>query len=431
MPITTLPALDAQICSGWTEQQINLYNALPFYFAKVQVDMKQTWPTWSKLVGKIRWQPNMGPTMRTVRKEPSPHLRQFFTPNEMATLPRKDVIDVRELTVDVQVYRHRFESPVINFLPSFRDFLRDHVDFHVKDITEKQLRADDIYIRGRVFHESPFVFLPDRAAGELVSAPIGVPNNSGGGTGFQASTVAKTTDWLQIRIAEIGNPGNLSFNAINLALTILENDIRVPYYSGSQLPKEDQGLAGKYCLVLSGEAWNQFIYDPWMLANKPIDLDVVHNGWKGSIFGRITAKLEDLPLRIAADGTFPNPQLREGNPDSYNIGESVNNPTYNNAPFEVAFLVGSQGYDAIEVGPPPAPFAESGMPEGFGKMFWNGEVQLTKNILVECLDESGNRVYDTNNYGEYLKLISQVTYGALPRQRRSVLPIIYKRKRGA
>jgi hypothetical protein len=433
MPLTSIPAIDANICSGWSEQQINLYNSLPFYFAKMQVDIKRTWPSFSKLVGKIRWTPNMGTTMRAVRKEASPHLRQFAFPTEIlgGLAPKKDVLDVRELTVDVQIYRHRFESQVMSFIPSFKDFLRDHVDATSKDIAEKQIRYNDIYIRGRIFHEAPFVFIPNRAAGELVNAPYGVGDDAARAAGYQASNSAKQTSWLQARAAEIGTPGNLTFSAINLLVTIMENDLRIPSFNGNDLPKDDQGLSGKYALVCSGEAWNQFTYDPWMLSVKPLDLDVVHNGWRGSFFGRVTTKIEDLPLRMSADGTFPNPQLRETSPTAYNIGESVNNPLYNNAPFEWAFMCGAQGYDAIDVGPPPEPFASTGMPEGFGKMFWNGEIEITKNILLQCVDETGAVLYDLNNYGEYLKMISQVTYGVLPRQRRSIIPILIRRKRGA
>jgi hypothetical protein len=436
MPSYAIPALDANYCSGWNEQDINLYNKLDFYFAKMQVEMKKGWPLWSKLLGKIRWQPNMGNTMRGVTKMPSPHLRQFAVPSPIlnGTLPKKDILDVRERKEDVTIYRHRFESQIMNFIPSFRDFFKDHVSAHSTDIAEKQLRYDDIYIRGNIFHQAPFVFLPDsaQAAGSLIDAPYGVGDDAGRSeaNGYQSSNTAKTKVWLQAKLAEIGTPGNLSFNALNLLLTIMENDLRIPYYSGSDMPKDDAGLSGKYVLICSGEAWNQFLYDPWMLANKPIDMDVVHNGWKGSFFGRITTKIEDLPLRISADGTFPNPQTREVNPNAYNYQETINNPAYNNAPYEVAFLAGAQGYDSIEIGPPPSPFA-GGMPDGFGKMIWNGEIVMTKNILIPCTDDRNQLTYDTNNYGEYLKLISQVTYGIMPKQRRNIIPIIFQRKRGA
>src|SRR3990167_5603047 len=356
-----VPAIDQASCSGWSEQDVNLYNKLPFYLAKMQLKYRQTYSIWPKLVGKVRWTPNMGATMRSVSKEPSPHMRQFAFPNGVCEVPLKDVIGVRERSVDASIKKHRFESQNMNFCPSFQDFLTDHVSFTAKDINEKMTRFEDMFIRGNIFHQSPNVFLPNKADGELVAAPMGDGNPQG--------TSGKTLAWLQAQLPLIGNPGNLSLSAINLAATILENDLRIAPFSGTPTAVENKGLDELYCLVLSSEAWNQFIYDPWLKENKSIDLNIVTEGFKGKLFGRVTCKLEDLPLRIAVDAdglvTFPNPETQELNPDAFNYGESIPNPAYVNAQYEVAFMAGAEGYKVIEIGPPPKDFAGKGMPDGF------------------------------------------------------------------
>lgn len=436
MPIQTLPAINQTAVSSWTEQQQNLYNYLPFYLAKMQVNRRKTWAIWKKFCGKIKWTPNMGDIMKSVRKEPSPVTRQNAFPQPLSGAALKDILDVREVSVISQVRHHKFESPVFQFYPSFRDFMKDHVEVHSKDIMEKQIVFEDQFLRSAIFHYAPFVYIANKQNGEIISAPSGIGNDAG------TAANTKNTAWIQAQLPLIGNPGNLSLTTINMAATAMSNDIGVPPYTGSNNEEiSGSGLGEKFVLTISAEAYNQFFFDPWMLANRRIDLDVITSGFKGNLWGQVTCKLERFPMRIAADGTFPAPEIRvtgitssngtanEGNP--YNINESIPNPDYVNAPYEVAFLVGDTGYESIEVGPPPKAFANSGMPNGFGKMQWNGEVVLSKALLIPYTDPvDGTLKYETNEYGEYVHFISHATYGINPIQRRNIMPIIFKRRRG-
>lgn len=430
MPLGSLPAIDAQICIGWTENQRDLYNSLDFYLAKTQVERRKTWAIWSKFLGKQRWTPNQGDTMRLVRTEPSPHMRQFANPALLSAAARKDVMNVRETRVDVNLHHHKFESPVLNFYPSFNDFM-DHVDDHGKDIMEKMERFEDVYYRGMIFHMSPFAFCC-KANGdvELVQTPFW------DGLGeFNATTMGKNTPVVTDLLAR--TTGSLSLLAANKMLTIMENDLRIPFFQGTGTPGgDDSPLNGNYCLVTSSEAYNMFSFDPYLQQNKNCDLDVVNQSFRGKLFGRVTCRLEDLILRCKNDATWPAPELRvEAPANVYNLGETLPNPDYAypvNSPFEVGFMVGAQGYKAVPVGPPPSKFTGDSPPHNFPAMFWNGEVQLTKQFLTECVDaDTGEVRLEMNTYGEYLKFISHATYAIAPIQRRNIIPVFYRRNRAA
>ncbi len=421
-----VPAINQSICREWSTPDVNLYQKLPFYFAKTQVETIEEYAIWSKFCGRIPWKPNMGSTMRGVRKTPSPNLRQQAFPNPITGTPKVDVIALRDTKVDEVVYGHHFESQMLYFLPNFQDFMNTHVEDTREDIQTKITRFNDIFIRGKVFHRSPFVWLPNRIGGEAIAAPYDADGNDAGTTG-------KTTGWIQAAIAQIGQPGNLSFDTLSRVLPFLSTSMRAPVFMGSNMPKGTGGLTGKYCLVCSDEAYGRFSFDPYLKVNKSVDLNIVTQGFTGDIFGRITCKLEDQPMRIALDGTFPAPETIELDPAMPNYGETLPSRTYTepeNAPIEVAYAIGAKGYNSIDIGPPPAEFAGGTVPKGFGKMDWNGQVIMTKDILIPCLQEDGTLRYDTNKYGKYLQLISWLTLGAQAVQPRYILPIMFKRIRG-
>jgi len=79
---TAIPSIDNSACSEWTENDINMYNSYDFFMAKTQVERRQQNMIFNKLVRKSKkWTPNHGPTMRGVRVNPSPVLRQMAYPN--------------------------------------------------------------------------------------------------------------------------------------------------------------------------------------------------------------------------------------------------------------------------------------------------------------------------------------------------------------
>lgn len=430
---TVMPAVDQSIITAWNEIEQNMYNSYPFWLAKYTVAHRKTYATHSRLFGKKKWTPNMGPVMRGVRKEPSPHIRQEFAPAELSGVPRKDIVDVQEMTVEATLKRHRFESRVFPFYPSFNDFLKDHLMATTTDLTDKVMRAEDIFCRTCHFHMAPHVFVANRAGGEILT---NVPMWDGKDmSGVYANTVGKTSAWRQSVIPQVGNPGNLSIVNVFLADSYLREDIRAVAWSGGSMggaPKDDGPMPGKNVLVLSNEAYNQFRFDPFLLDNRRIDLDIVQHGFKGSIGDNVVCKIEDLPLRMGADGTFPQPETRELGANAFNKNESVLSDAYKNAPYEFAWLYAADAYSSIEVGPPPSEFTGDSEPKGFANMFWNGEVKLTKlfNLPYADPENAGALYYEFNTYGEHMKAISQAVYGCLGTQRRNALPILFKRIRG-
>src|SRR5512139_1332629 len=385
MPASPILAIDqVRAAKLWSEVDRTLFNRLDVYLAKTQVDYIKLYDRWGKLLKPWRWTPNQGYTARGVRKERSPILRSQAIPNPITQMPNKDIIGVRELREDAQLYRKDFESSVFQSLPSFSDFLTNHVNYTMEDIQEKIMVYKDLFYRTAIFHGAPTIYICG-AADPVEQAPY-----------WTSPTIAlsKTQNYLQATIAKATQM--LTLEHLKKLGTILYNDLAVTPFRNDVLPDGTDGrqLQQKYALVTGSEVWDSFTdTGSFLLANKALDLDIVTGPFTGSLFGRWTTMLERFELRIAADGTIPAPETYEAATDAYNYGETVMNSAYVDAPYGVAFAAGAEAYKAITVGPPPGLFASGSLSmDKFNGMDWNGKVFMTRNGLVPSLDESGATV---------------------------------------
>lgn len=426
-----LPSIDQNICGAWTEQQNNFYNSLPFYFMEGQTQHRKYWPVFEKLCGRVNWKPNMGPLMRTVVAEPTPVLRQFATPVTLDTTPLADVINYRERKLDSRPHWQDFVSPHFNWYPEFVDFMK-HVDNTMANINTQIEVFENTYYRTQFLAKAPYVYV---AGVGLVDAPTGEINSTMDAAG------SKTTAWLQNAVmaplAGVAS-GYLTFQEIFKVLNAFEQEVGGTPYEGTGMPKADSSpLNQKFCLVMSGEAWNQLVDDPWLKENRPLNMNIVTDVFKGDLWGRVICKLERLPLRASLDAnfspTFPVPETIELNPDSEYYGRTKPNPAYSkpiNAQVEMAMFVGGPNYDIIEPAPPPAAFTSSmPIPDAL-KMNWNSRAYMTKNFLVPCKNADGTVVYDANSFGRYLRLQATTWVGARATNPFNILPIFFKRRVG-
>lgn len=406
----------------WTEQDISLFNKLPYYLTKNQVRYIKRFATWSKILDTKPWTPKMGTTMKGVRKEPSPILRGQFLPNTIQSLPKKDVIELAEVTESAVLYHHNIESNLLYFAPDFQDFL-DNADAVNEDLSNKLVYLPDLFYRTAIWHGSPHVFVCGAAQRTKTNAPI--YDNSG------TITLAKSPNYVQEEL--IANCSSmLDFKNLDSAVQTMFNDLDATPWSGDLLPDGTDGsfLAQKYVLVAGNEFYANLRYDPYILQAKTLDLELVKNGFRGQINGQVTCKVERYELRFDSTGNVVAPETQEIGSQNYNRGETILNPNYVNAPYALAFLVGESAYKAIKPGPPPAPFSQGGMSmEKFNAMDWNGKPRFTRDILVKVLDQNGNVVNDTNKYGFYGQYIANIAMGIIPVRRRNILPLFYARAR--
>lgn len=417
-----LPAIDQNLCGTWAEQDVNLYNKLPYYLEKADAEMRARYSVWSKLLtDTVAWKPNMADTMRMVMVEKTPVLRQEARPNALSTDPMRDIFNVRERTVDASLYWHQFVSPHFRFLSAFQDFLKGNLVPTRKNIEEQIRIYEDMFYRTHIWDYSPTVYF---AGIGPVSAPVGAG--------------AKSAAWLQNNILNMPANGFLTFSELFKALSVFEDEIGGTPYEGSGQPGGDsQPLNERFCLVQGSQSWNNFVDDPWLKENRPLAMNIVTESFKGDFFGKIRSKLEKHPIRFKLDAnmvpSMPTPESIDLDPASPHRGRTVPNSSYaliDQSPIEVAWMVGGKHYRRISTGTPPEFFAGgTSDPQKLAGMQWNGQVYANKNFLVPCKDGDGNTTFDTNSFGHFIRFQAELALGIIGPNAFNIMPIVFRRRR--
>ena len=439
------------------------FKKLSFYLARNEVALFPKWNTYDSLFGSIKWQPNMGDTLNGLVAVPSPVERITFAPNTLDTFPAKDQFTIGERYETAKLGAHRFESSRFRFLSNFESFWRDQLQYAHKDIVRQIALANNIFIRTLMYYQTPDLYICNKGLSSNISlggsvakraftqVDVRLVNNGadnvttalevgGGATVANSAGIEYRDEFCK---GASNEAGPLTLKDIYTAMLHLQEDVQAPTFERQQnSPKTSEMLKGKYVLICSTEAWSSLLWDADLKKDDnnrlaPANMNLIHEGFAGDLWGKITAKFDSYPLRFTDNGAFVAPQLIADatthkvtpNPNYTAIASDSQNAI---ASCEVAFLVGADAFKTISIGPPPKEFASKNMSaKKFYSMKWNGEVTLTDQFLIPSggvpLSDTGTQ--DLNVYGDYLKFISQAVFGGIPGDARHCLPIFYRRRR--
>lgn len=392
-----------------------------------EVKSRPTWARWAGIGGKIPWEPNKADVIQGVIAEHSPVKRQSFKPRNITEEPLTDVASHYERSNTARPKRHHFESPLFHWLPSFRDFRTKQVSFAQKDLTKQRDVAADLFIRTQAFNHAPHVAVA-RRTGELVDTSLA----SGEAT---PSNTPKSLSALATLVQSIGfeNIGYLDYRQIVAIRSAFRRTIGAQPMDGYQgKPSDNEVTKGKYLLMGEPELYENMQFDTHLLANRVLTRDLVNSDFKGVIAENILFREECYPhrLAVAADGTIsePEPEIEQLLPSTgYGSDaryETVPNPAFVNAAIGVAYFIGGDAWEDMAVGAPPSEFSGGKMASGdFGKLNWNGEMRVIKPTILSL----PGGVYTSNDYGGWLKIICDTTFGYMPKTSRNILPVLYRR----
>jgi hypothetical protein len=421
-------------------QPNNLFAQLPFYLVLNEVKQYANWNEFDQLYGSIPWQENMGSVMEATTPQRSPVGRSFFFPNPATVASNKDIYQITESHETAVLFKHKYGSFVFNFLANFQVFWDKFIKFNSDDIVKQIAVSNNQFIETQMWFNASYVYLC--GTGLVGGCPIAAGNQA-----LNASS-SKTAAWLVATTTGTGGVNgavqNLRLRDVYRAIMNLQDDLGAPSFNGvMNMPKDNEGIKGKYALFCGSEDWYNFTFDPDIL-NKlnglaPCDLNLVTEGFRGSLFGQITCKIKKYPIRyntVNVTDAVGNVLYAAGNPIDPEIFDPIDNkwkpnPYYTSlisAPYSIAWLLGDNYCKTLKVGPPPKEFAAKNMSnDKFYSLRWNGEVRLTDQILIP----GANGTVELNDFGENLQLKAQLMHGLIMTERRFAFPVIIQRQRNA
>lgn len=403
---------------------LDRFNRLPVQVAQQTTKQLPMWTRWQTFLGSRPWSANQGDILQGVITEMPPVTKQNHTPNNITAPPKKTVVSHFERGNQARIKRHLFESPLMHFLSSFRDFRKNQIPMAVKALNKIVGTGLDAFLRYQVLQQSPRIGIVNPVAGTNMIEGVAFGEATD-------SSIPKTAAILANLATKIGpNTGFLDFRQICAFRQRCKDELGfVPWDGVPATPKENETMKGKFLLVGESLIYDGLQFDEHVLNFKDYAVNLINSPFRGIIQGNITFMEECFPHRFLEDGTFPEPELELADGVTYPTGntqghETVPNPEYVNAPFGIAYFMGYQPYESIKVGPPPSEFAGKSISMGrYHSLNWNGEVRITDDVLVNY----GNGVTDTNKYGEWLQLICDTVMGIIPNTPRFCLPVIYRR----
>lgn len=419
----------ASTANIYDQQDVDRFNKLPVWMAEQQVKRLPDWNAYDFLPS-MSWKPNMGDVVQGVIAEPSPITAQKLVPANITELARKTVVSHFERSNTARVKHHKFESPLFHFLPSFRDFRKKQLSFATKDLMRQIGTANTMFNRWQMLQQSPLCYIVGKPGSQTSTGALGLEGAVPVATGTD-TTEPKDAAFFQATLAAIGadQAGFLDYRTICAIRSAARNILGiVPFDGAPSKPRENEIMKGKWALVGEPVIYEALTTDPYVRSTREDARDLINSEFSGVIGGNILFKAEKHSLRIAEDGTIPAPEIEQLLPDTgYGTSqryEVVPNPAYVNAPLGVAFFMGYNPYEIIDVGPPPSEFTGAPVDLGrFTQLKWNGEVRITDNVLVK---DAANQI-DTNKYGEYLQLFSYATMAIIANTPRHCIPVFYRR----